>query len=218
LKASAFVGTGLRSFLRAGSGTSMSTAASPFGVGFGTLRCYSEAQMEVAMPRWLRVIRGMIGTGLTFAVGVGVVASITGALVWLGDGIKGRELIAIAGRLSVPAFLLGVAFSAVLAVTARGRQFSKLSLRLVGGLGAGAGIFYFVFLALNGGRNWSPRNAIANFVLLSFMGAGSAAAMLMIARRASPARQSGDELHSLGEGDVEIVRGRSRSKVEAPKL
>lgn len=27
--------------------------------------------MKVAMPRWLKVVRGMVGTGLTFAVGVG---------------------------------------------------------------------------------------------------------------------------------------------------
>jgi len=30
------------------------------------------------MPRWLSVIRGMIGTGLTFAAGVAVVGSILG--------------------------------------------------------------------------------------------------------------------------------------------
>jgi hypothetical protein len=76
------------------------------------------------MPRWLRVVRGMIGTGLTFAAGVGVVASITGALVWLGHGITGREMLGIVGKCSVVAFLLGVAFSGVLAITARGRPHS----------------------------------------------------------------------------------------------
>jgi hypothetical protein len=160
----------------------------------------------------------MIGTGLTFAAGVGVVASITGAFVWLGGGITSRELLEIAGKSSVVAFLLGVAFSGVLAITARGRQFNKLSLRLVGGLGAGAGLLYFVFLALNGGRNWSARDAIANLVLLTLMGAGSASATLMIARRAGSALASSDELHSLGAGDEEIVRGRNSSKAEVPRL
>jgi hypothetical protein len=155
---------------------------------------------------------------LTFAVGVGVVASITGVLVWLGGGIAGRQLMGIVGKLSVASFLLGVAFSGVLAITARGRQFSKVSLRLVGALGAGAGLLYFVFLALNGGRNWSVRNAIANFVLLIVMGAGSAVATLMIARRAGSARESDNELHSLGAGDPETVRGRSSSKVDVPRL
>jgi hypothetical protein len=170
------------------------------------------------MPRWLRVIRGMIGTGLTFAAGVGGAASIVGVFLWLGGGITGRELMEIAGKFSVVAFLLGVAFSAVLAVTARGRLFSRLSLRLVGGLGAGAGLLYWVFLAMNGGRNWSARNAIGNFVLLILMGAGSAAATFMIARRASSAPETGDELHSLGAGDEEIVHGHSSSKVEVPRL
>jgi hypothetical protein len=170
------------------------------------------------MPRWLRVARGMIGTGLTFAAGVGVVASITGLLVRLGHGITGLELMQIVGKFSVVAFLLGVAFSGVLAIAARGREFNKLSLRLVGALGAGAGLLYFVFLALNGGRNWSAPDAIANFVLLILMGAGSAAATLAIARKARSALESGDEVHSLGADDEEIVHGRSSSKVEAPRL
>ena len=152
------------------------------------------------MPRWLRVIRGMIGTGLTFAAGVGVVASIPGVLVWLRGGLTPRELLQIVGKVSVVAFLLGVAFSGVLAIAARGRQFNKLSLRLVGGLGAGAGLLYFVFIAANGGRNWSAQDAIANLVLLPLMGAGSAAATLMIAQRAGSALKSGDELHSVGAG------------------
>ena len=170
------------------------------------------------MPRWLRIIRGMIGTGLTFAAGIGVVASTTGLLVWLGDGITGHELMEIVGISSVVAFLLGVAFSGVLAIAARGRQFSQLSLRLVGTLGAGAGLLYFVFLALNGGRNWSAPDAIANLVLLTLMGAGSAAATLMIARRAGSALESGDGLPSLGRSDEEIVHGRSSSRVEVPRL
>lgn len=174
--------------------------------------------MEVAMPRWLRIIRGMIGTGLAFGAGVGVVASVIGVLVWLANGITGRELMQIVGKFSVVAFLLGVAFAGVLAITARGRQFNKVSLRLVSALGAGAGLLYFVFLALNGGRNWSARNAIVNLVLLTIMGAGSAVATLIIARRAVSARESDDELRGLGAGDPEIVRGRSGSKVDVPRL
>ncbi|MEP6495992.1 MAG: hypothetical protein ABJF01_25150 [bacterium] len=88
------------------------------------------------MPRWLRLVRGMIGTGLTFAAGVGAIASIAGSLVWLDHGITGRELMQIVGKASVVAFLLGVGFSGVLAITARSGHFNKLSLRLVGALGA----------------------------------------------------------------------------------
>ena len=40
------------------------------------------------MPRWLRIFRGMVGTGLTFAAGVGSVISIVGGRVapWPSDG------------------------------------------------------------------------------------------------------------------------------------
>lgn len=80
------------------------------------------------MPRWLRVIRGMIGTGLTFAVGVGVAGSILGVVGLLLGELSWNDLRMVA-KLSVIAFLVGVAFSGVLAITARGRTFDKLSLR-----------------------------------------------------------------------------------------
>ena len=169
------------------------------------------------MPRWLRFIRGMIGTGLTFAAGVGVVTSIIGGVSWLGGGVTVRDFLEFVGKFSFASFLLGVAFSGVLAVAARGRHFSKLSLRLVSALGAGAGLLYFGFLAMNGGRNWSPRAAMINFAVLTVMGACSAAATLLIARRASSALDS-EETQSLGAGPQEFIRDRGRSKVEVPKV
>ena len=35
------------------------------------------------MPRWLRVLRGMVGTGLIFSAGVGVIASVIAGVAWL---------------------------------------------------------------------------------------------------------------------------------------
>jgi uncharacterized integral membrane protein len=169
------------------------------------------------MPRWLRVIRGMIGTGLTFAVGVGIVASVVSAVVWLSGGISRLAILQIAARASVVAFILGVAFSGILAITARSRKFSKLSLRLGSALGAGAGLLYFLFLAMNGGRNWSSRDAIVNFVLLTVMGAVSAAATLTIARKSGAALESGGELESLSEGDASTLRSQRASKVKVPR-
>lgn len=169
------------------------------------------------MSRWLRVIRGMIGTGLAFAVGVGVVATIVGTVAWLAGATTGHELMGMAGKFSVVAFVLGVGFSGVLAATARGRGFSSLSLRFVSGVGAGAGLLYFGFLAMNGGRNWSVPDAIANLVILPVMGAAAAAATLIIARRARPSLASSEEPQSLGAGEVEIPRERSRSKVDVPR-
>ncbi len=81
------------------------------------------------MPRWLKVIRGMIGMGLTFSAGVGVVASMFAVLPWLLlGGDSGREMIRMVVASSIWAFPIGVAFSGVLAITAHGRPFDKLSL------------------------------------------------------------------------------------------
>src|SRR5262249_60451359 len=115
----------------------------------------------------------MIGTGLTFAVGVGAVPSLIGAVAWIRGRATPVEVLRVAGKFSVASFLLGVAFAGVLALTARGRRFNKLSLPLVGSLGAGAGLLYWIFLASTGGRAWAPRLAIINFVLLTVIGAGS---------------------------------------------
>lgn len=153
------------------------------------------------MPRWLRVIRGMIGTGLTFAAGVGVVGSAIGALVWLFPGaISAREILQIVGMSAVIAFPVGAAFSGVLALTAGGRPFDKLSLPRFAALGAGGGLLVFAVLSVNAFRHWSVADAIANLTVLTLMGGGSATAILMLARRVQPALKPGDASRSLGEG------------------
>ncbi len=160
------------------------------------------------MPHWLRVIRGMIGTGLTFAAGVGVVASVLGLVGLLLGELTGHDL-RIVAKLSVVAFLVGVAFSGVLAITARGRPFERLSLRYVTALGAGGGLLYFLFIALmNGARVWSVANAIGNMVILTLLGGGSAAATLILARRAGHTLKSGGDSRSLGEGGIEAPLAR----------
>ena len=154
------------------------------------------------MPRWLRVIRGMVGMGLTFAVGVGVVASMIFVLpTWLLlGGDSGRDLLVMVIKSSIWAFPIGMAFSGVLAITARGRPFVKLSLPHFAALGAGAGLLLFGLLATNAWQAWSVSDAIANAAILVLLGGGSATATLMIARRAAPELRSGDESRSLGEG------------------
>ncbi len=153
------------------------------------------------MPRWLRVIRGMIGMGLTFSAGVGVVASMIAVLpVLLLGGDAGREMMWMVIASSVWAFPIGVAFSGVMAITARGRLFDKLSLPHFAALGAGAGLLLFGVLALNAWDSWSVSDAIANATIFVLLGGGSAIAALVLARRAGPALKSGDESRSLGEG------------------
>jgi hypothetical protein len=166
------------------------------------------------MPRWLRVVRGMIGTGLTFAVGVGVVTAAIAGAVWLGHGISTYMLMKITARISVVAFLLGVGFSGVLAIFARGVEFSRLSLKLVAGLGAGAGLAYFALISLNGIGVWTTSAAVTNLVLLTGMGATSAVATLLIARRARSALHTGGVPHGVGPGSDDVTRDRSTTAAD----
>ena len=153
------------------------------------------------MPRWLRVIRGMIGVGLTFSAGVGVVASTIAGLVWLLAGSEGgREMMRLVVASSIWAFPIGVAFSGFLAISAHRRSFDKLSLPRFAALGAGVGLLFFGVLAINAWDAWSVTTAIANATIFVLLGGGSATATLMLARRAGPALKSGDESSSLGAG------------------
>ena len=152
------------------------------------------------MPGWQRVIRGIIGTGLTFAVAVGVVGSILG----LGGLLLGQlswDDLRMVPKLSVIAFLVGVGFAGVLAIAARRRTFDKLSLRYVTVLGAGGGLLYFLFIAAaHGAQVWSLWNAIGNLAILTLLGGGSAAGSLLLARRAGRALTSGEESRRLTDG------------------
>jgi hypothetical protein len=174
--------------------------------------------MEVIMPRWLRLIRGMIGTGLTFAAGVGVVGSILG-LVGLLLGELSWDDLRMVAKLSVVAFLVGVGFAGVLAIAARGRTIDRLSLRYVSALGAGGGLLYFLFVAAaNGARVWSVWNAIGNLTILTLLGGGSAAATVILARRAGRALKAGEESRRLGESksDAPLARHETEQKSRPP--
>jgi len=175
----------------------------------------SRTDLEVIMPRWLRVIRGMIGTGLTFAVGVGVVGSLIG-LTALAFGQASLDDLRFVAKLSVVAFIVGVGFSGVLALAARGRTFDKLSLGYVTALGAGGGFLYYLFIAaMNGARVWSVRLALLNLTILTVLGAGSAAAMFLLARKAKETLGSGEQARSLGEGTHDAPPVRHKTDQES---
>jgi len=141
------------------------------------------------MPRWVKVVRGMIGTGLTFSAGVGAVSGTIATVVWLfRDDLTISHLpgvLGLAARFAVIAFPVGVAFSGVLALVARRRQFGKLSVPLFASLGAGAGILLFLLMGFNGAfKAWSTTDAIVNFAILALLGGGAATGTLLVARRA----------------------------------
>jgi hypothetical protein len=159
--------------------------------------------METNMPRWLRVLRGMIGTGLTFALGVGVVATMIVVLpTWLLlGGDSGLDMLVMAIKSSIWALPIGIVASGILALTARDVPFHKLSLPRFAALGVGGGLLLFGALAANAWQAWSVSDALANLLVLTVLGGVSATATLMIARRAGPTLGSGDHASSIGEGE-----------------
>ena len=153
------------------------------------------------MSRWKRIIRGMIGTGLTFAAGVGLIGSAIAGILWLLPGAAvGREELAMVVKSAIWAFPVGVAFSGFLAIASRHRSFDKLSLARFALLGAGGGLLLFGLLAANAWQAWSTADAIVNGVFLVGLGSGSATASLLLARKARPSLESGEGPPRLGEG------------------
>lgn len=144
------------------------------------------------MAGWPRIIRGMVRTGLTFAVGVGAVTSIVGSIITLVTHSSFRELFQMVGKFWVVGFLLGVVFSGFLAAAARSRWLARLSIPRVASLGAAAGLLYFALIGVNARGHWSAADASLNLVTLLVLGGGSAAAVLVLARRGSAELRPGE--------------------------
>ena len=154
------------------------------------------------MPRWLRVIRGMIGMGLTFAAVAAVCFSVIVVVMGvLSPGWDDEPFFAIIAG-SVWGFGIGVAFSGVLAIAGRRLSFGELSLLRVAALGAGGGLLLAGLLVAATWQEWSAGDALVPFTFLPLLGAGAATASLLLARKAGPMLESGEESRSLGEGEV----------------
>jgi hypothetical protein len=139
----------------------------------------------------------MIGTGLTFAAGVGAASSVVGLIVVLLGKSSFHETFEMVGKLSVVAFLVGIGFSAILAMAARSRWLAKVSIPRFATLGAGAGLLYFLAIATNGIGRWSLADAVANLAILTVIGGASAAGTLMVARRGGRELESSEQTSRL---------------------
>ncbi len=156
------------------------------------------------MPRWLRLLRGIVGTGLTFSAVVAVVSAVAAGVAWLlpgpMTGAEVVEMIFMGFRAAAWAFPVGVVFSGGLALTSRNRTFEELSIPRVSALGAVGGLALFGLLSLNAWSAWSTADAIGNLVILVGMGAAAAGGSLALARKARPALESAEEPAQLEEG------------------
>jgi hypothetical protein len=126
--------------------------------------------------RLLRLLRGALGMGLTWAVG------------WFGAGMILRLIIGPGvGDLPIPirfamfGFISGVTFSGFLRLVAGHRRFDEMSLGSFAGWGAAGGLLLSGVLAATAGP---AGESLLLFPVLALAGAGSAAGTLFVARKA----------------------------------
>ena len=151
------------------------------------------------MPRWLRLARGVLGTGITFSMVVSGVFGALGLGRWLlfGGDLDLRFLLVetILTGAAPFGFVSGVLFSGALALTARGRGLGELSLRHLGALGAGAAVFLSVVVI---GVPTSTLQWIVQGGVFALVGGGTAAGSLMLARRAEGELKPAADSRTLG--------------------
>ena len=172
------------------------------------------------MKKWLRRIRGAVGTGLTWAAGwavagvlIGVTSKLLPFLPW--DSFF-KVFDAPLPAFAIPGFFAGVFFSIVLGIAGRRRGFRELSLPRFAAWGAVGGLlltlFPFALVALGlASREGSDMGAwrisaiiSGPFILLSAL---SAWGSLMLARMGED-RESLEAIEDVAE--VELAEGESQ--------
>ncbi len=137
------------------------------------------------MKKWLRRIRGAVGTGLTWAAawfGAGMILLLGAVLVTGGTGADVPYPLGFGAF----GFLAGVAFSGVLGLVEGRRRFNQMSLPRFAGWGAAGGFLLSALFVLAVALNDPAflRNLVVLAPIFAVAGAGSAAGSLALARRA----------------------------------
>lgn len=171
--------------------------------------------------KWLKRVRGAVGTGLTWAVGWGVGGLMIGVASLLLPGLPWDAFFEVFDAplpaLAVPGFFAGMFFSLVLSVAARRRRLDELSLAQVARWGALGGVLLtaFPFVLVIVGLASREGSSIGTWRLITVitgpfvvMSAVSATATLLLARAAarreretlgaSPSPDRLDAGHSMG--------------------
>jgi hypothetical protein len=141
------------------------------------------------MNRFLRRLRGIIGTGLTWAVGFAGVQVVLNLL--LGAPVGYIPSLALNG--AVGGFLAGGVFAVILSIAERRRALEDLSLRRValwGGIGAGLLLLVPMPFLLSAGVPVGP--VLVSLGLASLIGAGFASGSVALARREETKLIEGD--------------------------
>ena len=131
------------------------------------------------MKKWLKRLRAVVGTALTWAVAWAGVGTILALLILASGGGFGPGTIGMFAVLGLPA---GATFSLVLWIAGRRRRFDEMSLPRFAFLGAVGGLLLSMLVLLGGTESWSASALTSSVVIL--LGMGSAAGSLALARRA----------------------------------
>ena len=151
------------------------------------------------MKKWLKHIRGVIGTAFTWAAvwgGVGFILSLAG---FFGTGTFSIYVV-FAALWGAVGFVGGGIFSLVLGIAERRRTFDEMSLPRFGIWGGVGGFLLSLLWVYGAGPAPTLAEIMSTGVLMGLMGAGSAAGSLALARRASPLLEAG-ESEGLIEGE-----------------
>ncbi len=161
------------------------------------------------MKKWLRRIRGVLGTSLTWAAawfGAGMIF-LSGLLVFgvAPVGIGLAAVIANSVLLAVAGLIGGGIFSTVLGITEGRRRFDQMSLPRFAGWGALGGLLLSA-LVLSTGGSGGTFPILGQVILgsvVTLMGAGSAAGSLALARKAENREllEAGEEALGQLEGE-----------------
>lgn len=143
------------------------------------------------MTRWLRRLRGVIGMGITWAVGWALMGILMIPVRTFVPGQFFQVFDAPPPALAVPGFVGGVLFAIVVGIAGKRRRFSELSLPTFTAWGALGGVLLSLVPALLVGMGVASASEgaaeswrLTAIVGLPFtlMGAASAAAALLVAR------------------------------------
>ena len=147
------------------------------------------------MMKWLKRIRGAVGTALTWAAGWSVV----GAIFWAVTVVLGGEpTIAgfvvsgwvVAASYATAGFIGGGIFSTVLGLVEGRRRFDQMSLPRFAAWGALGGLLLSMFLIATGAVTGPVQ--VFGLGVVTLLSAGSASGSLALARRADDRQLLGD--------------------------
>jgi uncharacterized membrane protein YjfL (UPF0719 family) len=153
------------------------------------------------MNKWLRRIRGVLGTALTWAAAWSGLAFVLSLVGFFGTPGSVQFYAVLAAFGAVVGFVGGTIFSVVLRIAERHRSFDDMSLPRFAGWGAVGGVLLAMLWVTGAGPPPTLGEILSTGVIMGLMGAGSAGGSLALARRADPLLEPGDPVGLL-EGDT----------------